>query len=100
MRFAGTCFVDVSSLGIYIEDIHVIGEHPHTPDDLDSYNLSLENDDEIKKLQQGQYHIFFYGEYDWECHDHWEFGPEYEIEITEWIITTFQLKEGENNENN
>lgn len=100
MRFAGSCNIEVYTDGVEINDLRVIGEHPHAPDDLDSYTLSLENDDEILKLSYGLYHIFFCGQYEWQAIEHWEYGTEYEIEITEWNITVFILDKEENDENN
>jgi len=97
MRFAGQCVVQVSNTRIEIDDLIIIGEYPNVYYDIEPEisPIEIKNDEEIKKLDPGLYHVFFCGQYEWKAYEHWEFGTEYDIEMTEWIVTTFQLKEGE-----
>src|SRR5688572_25494985 len=95
-NFAGKCFVEVSGEGIEIDSFEVIGDHLNITDDIELHYLDLKDDEEIKKLGIGQYHVFFYGVYEWVASEDWEYGTvDYDLEFPELeiVITNLSAKE-------
>ena len=87
-KFSGTCELDKHD-GLYeYENETLIGSVPWASDAMDftcDIEDNLEHDDEIIKLKDGLYHIFFIGEAVVSGHDYGD-GYESELEVVFYEI--------------
>lgn len=96
-NFAGKCHLNIENHILEFEDYVILGDYCFTSEDIDfQWEIVpfLKEEQEIVKLNDGQYHIFFVGQYDYESNYNHEYGvTDYDFVINEFEVSIFEIPE-------